>query len=396
MTTKGVFFILVTPDQDFVKLEVLSIEDLRIFCPLKWHERVPDDGVGMAIADIDFKGPQGLVTFLKTRLQDDFSYYGQFEGMKSVVAVGKLFLKSKNIANVRDEYIQIIPGTMMGIFATMEWISRKPGNITIINPIYPPIHTHAKNCGNNINWVDLKAENNWQLDHEVLKEKIDVETKLLVFNNPNNPTGTVFKPSDLRLIADLSNDYGFPCFVDELYDPLVFTNDYTSFASLETKNGSITLRGFSKSYGLAGWRSGFMYITHPDFEEIKYIIEQLIVSPSPVTSLTMEYALTSPVVKAWQDKFKEQIMINVKRAVALFNQEDIECVLPQGCFFVFPKLGVNDEDFSEFLLKRGVEVVPGSKFGPAGKGYVRVNCATSLERIEKGIEKIISGYKDFK
>ena len=140
-----------------------------------------------------------------------------------------------------------------------------------------------------------------------------------------------------------------------------------------------------------------MYINHSEFSDIKYIVEQLLVAPSPVTSLTMEFALTSSTIKSWQDKFKTQIMENTKLAVQLFEDQGIQCVIPEGCFFVFPKLPFDDDlNFKKFLLEKfGVEVVAGFEFGPAGKGHIRINCATSRERVTKGIKIVIEGIKEF-
>ena len=66
-------------------LDVLSIDNLRKFCPLKWHDDIPDDGIAMGIADIDFKGPNGLVEFITTRLHEDMSFYGPYEGLPSAI-----------------------------------------------------------------------------------------------------------------------------------------------------------------------------------------------------------------------------------------------------------------------------------------------------------------------
>ena len=375
----------------------MNLEELRKFCPLKWNEKIPEDGVGMAIADIDFKGPKGLVSFLKEKLTDDYSSYGPFEGLDSAIETGKEFLQSRGISNINSKQIQIIPGTMMGIYAIMEWISRISGDVTIINPIYPPIHRHCLQAGNtSIRWVNLQIEDKWKLNHEELKEKIDTNTKLLVFNNPNNPTGSVLEKKDLQLISDLSKDFDFPVFVDELYYPLINENDFLSLSSLDMSDKCITLHGFSKTYGFAGWMSGFMHIDHPNVVDIKYIVEQLIVSPSPVTSLVMEYALTSPIVKAWQRSFQSQILENTKHAVNLFSQNDIDCIQPNGCFFVFPNIKCDDSKFKEYLLKEfGVDIVPGSEFGPAGDGFIRINCATSLEKVDKGIKRIIRAINEF-
>ncbi|MHA2279259.1 MAG: pyridoxal phosphate-dependent aminotransferase [Candidatus Kariarchaeaceae archaeon] len=313
----------------------LSIENLRKFCPLKWHQEIPDDGIAMGMADIDFKGPDGLIEFLKSRLDENFSFYGHYEGLQSAINVG-----------------QIIPGTMIGIYAVMEWASRKLGNVAIINPIYPPIHKHAKETGNNIKWINLDIKDSWHLDPEKLKENINSDTKLLVLNNPNNPTGTVFNEKDIKLISDLAEDFNFTCFVDELYYPLIFqNNNHVSLASLTGFHDRIiSLHGFSKTYGLAGWRSGFLFIDHPDLKEIKYIIEQLLVSPPPIASSVMEFALNEQTVKEWQISFNKQIEFNTNMAVNLLNNSDIECIIPEGTFFVFPNIKRNDIIFRNTLL----------------------------------------------
>jgi aminotransferase len=281
---------------------------------------------------------------------------------------------------------------MIGIYAVMEWASRKSGNVAIINPIYPPIHKHAKETGNKIKWINLDIKDSWHLDPEKLKENINSDTKLLVLNNPNNPTGTVLNYKDIELISDLAEDFNFTCFVDELYYPLVFqNNNHVSLASLAGLYGrTISLHGFSKTYGLAGWRSGFLFIDHPDLNEIKYIIEQLLVSPSPIASSVMEFALIKQSVKKWQIAFNKQIEDNTNLAVRLLNDSGFDCVKPEGTFFVFPNINRNDVAFRNTLLEQyGVEVVPGSEFGPAGSGYIRINCATTPERLEIGLKRII-------
>ncbi|MHA2362937.1 MAG: pyridoxal phosphate-dependent aminotransferase [Candidatus Hodarchaeales archaeon] len=378
-------------------LEILSTDELRKVCPLKWHNNIPKDGIALGIADIDFKGPKGLNQFLKKNLSENFSFYGPYEGLPSAIDTAEAFLKQIGFTEIQSKSIQVLPGTMIGIYTIMEWAYRKAktGNLVMINPTYPPIHRHASQTGNKINWVDLDGE--WRLDKNALMENINSTTKLLVLNNPDNPVGTVFNKEELKLIRDLSVDYDFTCFVDELYEPLVFNHSHIPLATLEgMKNRCITLYGFSKAYGLSGYRSGFIQIGSPDLKDIKYIIEQLLVSPSPFASLVMKYALTHPESIKWKLAFRDQMAVNTKLAAKKFQENNIDCKEPEGCFFVFPNIDVEDDvDFSNTLLsKYGVQVVPGSEFGPRGKGHIRINCATSPEWMLEGINRIIKALKD--
>ena len=139
-----------------------------------------------------------------------------------------------------------------------------------------------------------------------------------------------------------------------------------------------------------------MYINHPEVQDIKYIVEQLIVSPSPVTSLVMEFALTSSKVKSWQHAFNRQILENITYATEIFSEQGIECVKPNGCFFVFPKIFHDDVKFKPYMLEKfGIEIVSGSDFGKAGREHIRINCASSKERVEKGVMNLIKGIKSF-
>lgn len=368
-------------------MEALTEEELRIFCPLKWHEGIPTGGIGMGIADIDFPGPQGISEWISSRFKDDWAFYQKKEGMDFAV---KAALEYTHKLGLRQVHIQIIPGTMSGIYATMKYISRQEGEIAIINPIYPPIHFHAASENNKISWVSLDEQ--FSLNIDQLQESVSHSTKLLALVQPNNPTGTVFTDSELKAIRDLAVDYNFICFSDELYSPLVFSKDRKSIGALDGMDTrTISLFGFSKAYGLAGLRAGFMALQLPNSEEIKEIVEHILVSPSPITSLVTEFALKDSRVEKWVREFKTVLRNNTELASNIFDNAGYSCPKPEGGLFVFPDIGEkDDEKFTErLLMEKGVEVVPGSKFGPDGRGRIRINCATSEERLRDGIHRIL-------
>ncbi len=368
-------------------MKVLSIEKLREFCPLKWHEKIPADGIGLGIADIDFEGPLGIADFIRAKLKDEFAYYQPREGMRHTLGIVKEFIDKKGL---HDAIVQIIPGTMIGIYAVMKYASQLSGKVAIINPIYPPIHFHASSENNEIQWIPL--DDSYQWDHERIMEAIDKDTKMIAFANPNNPTGTVPSMSDLKLVRDLCIDYNIICFSDELYEPLAFRKEHVSIGSLEGMHDrTVSLYGFSKAYGLAGYRSGFMSIQLTNPKPMQEIVEHLLVSPSPVTSFVAEFALTNPLVQEWVASFKQVINQTTVLASKVFEDAGYSCPLPDGSFFVFPDLELKNDlkCCEDLLVSKGVEVVHGSRFGPDGAGKIRVNCATSTERLSEGIDRII-------
>lgn len=378
------------PTDDLVKL--LPEEQLRKACPLKWNDDV--HGSALGIADIDFRGPSGVVEFIAQNLSEDYGFYQQHEGLIWALQAGVNFLLERHIpASLKN--IQVIPGTMLGIYAAMAWGSRQAGEIALINPLYPPILEHAEQQDESVRYINLDSD--WRLDSEKVKEEVSAATAVLGLVNPNNPTGTNFHEDELKLLADLAVDYNFTIFSDELYEPLTYGRHIPmgSFDQLEDR--LITLYGFSKAYGLAGFRSGFMYINHSKADEIKLIVEKLLVAPSPVSSLVMEYALTDTHAQQWKEQFAKKMQQTTEFATKYLNDCGFPTVQPEGTFFVFPNMNVDDDKKLAYYLQDNhkVQAVPGSLFGPAGNGHLRVNCATSLERLEIGLQRIIEGTEKY-
>jgi aspartate aminotransferase len=380
-----------------VPLTIYSEELLRKFCPLKWHTQIPEKGSALGIADIDFAGPSGIADFIKKRLTDDFSFYYHRDGAPSGIDASISYLTQLGLINVNKDTIQITPGTMMGIYSVAKYMSSIPGQALVSNPIYPPSHYHTSGEGNDVVWIGI--DENGRFDLNEFQETCNSNIKMLVINNPNNPTGQVYTKSELNIIADLAVDNDFVVFSDELYEPLVFNNNFTPVASLDKLYGrTVSIYGLSKAYGLAGFRSGLLHINLDEHEKIKEIVEHLLVAPSPITSMVLEFGLTSPSSLQWKKDFREAMNETTSFASKYLSDAGISTNKPDGGFFVFPDLLLKDDKrfCQELLQNQGVEVVEGVKFGPSGIGHVRINCATSLERLQLGLDRIISYLKNYK
>ncbi|MHA2250739.1 MAG: pyridoxal phosphate-dependent aminotransferase [Candidatus Kariarchaeaceae archaeon] len=368
-------------------METLSPDQLRKVCPVKWHDEIPVNGISFGVADIDFKGPEGIVEFIRDSLAEGFSFYQDQSGLDVALQSIIGFLADRKIQATKKN-IQVIPGTMLGIYTAMKYASRRSGDVVCVSPLYEPIHRHATDTGNEVDWVPIYEKG---VDLDVLTEKVNKKTALIAINNPTNPIGHVFSRSDLHAIRDLAVEYDIPCFSDELYEPLVFSKSHIPIASLDgMQDRTIALYGFSKAYGLAGYRSGFLNIGESLSEEIKKIVEAQLVSPSPIASLVCKYALEDSRAQTWVDQFRSLMAKNTKIAAQLFLENGYPCRIPDSCFFVYPNIGRDDEQFATELLKnQGVQVVPGNRFGPTGKNHIRINCATSLERLREGFNRIL-------
>lgn len=374
-------------------LELLSVKELIENCPVKWHENIPQNGISLGVADVDFKGPEGIIEYIRSSIHEGHNFYQHQGGQPDTINILKDYFKVRGI-EAKSSNLQIIPGTMLGIYAAMKWASRREGKIIMLGPLYEPIHRHATDNNNIIDWVDIHPDG---IDIDMLRQKVTPDTKMIAINNPCNPIGYIYKREELELIRDLAVELDIVVFSDELYEPLVFyDNKHITTASIEgLADRTIALYGFSKAYGLAGFRSGFMYLGDKISQEVKYIIESQLVSPSPIASIVTNFALTSESSKKWVADFRDHCERVTKKAVEFLNSNSIECELPNGCFFIYPNIGVEDVKFCEALLKsEGVQIIPGSLFGPTGKNHLRINCATSEERLMDGLSKMLKELKN--
>jgi aspartate/methionine/tyrosine aminotransferase len=240
----------------------------------------------------------------------------------------------------------------------------------------------------------LREENQFSFDLEVFDSRLSDRTKLIILNSPGNPTGGVIPVEDLKHIARQAQKYNAWILADEIYSRLVYDGmeSAPSIASLDGMlERTVIADGFSKAYAMTGWRLGYM-IAPPALAER---LELLITHSTGCTAMFTQYAgmeaITGP-----QDFVREMVteyQTRRDRLLALVNSiPGLHAQKPQGAFYVFPNVkafGKPAREIQERLLdEEGVAVLAGTDFGPAGEGYIRLCYATSMDVIERGVEKM--------
>ena len=223
---------------------------------------------------------------------------------------------------------------------------------------------------------------------------VNAKTRLLILNNPHNPTGGFTKKNVIDKLANgLKNFPNLVILSDEVYDRLIFDNKEipTLLNYPELYDRLIVLNGWSKTYAMTGWRLGWSVWPK---ELIEHVFKFCVNSHSCVNT-PAQYgaiaALDGPEdhLKKMMEEFTERRKLIVD---GLRNLKGVECSLPGGSFFVFPNVkgtGMNGEKFTEKCLNEAeVAMIPGTAFGKFATDYVRLNFATSRENISKALEKI--------
>lgn len=239
--------------------------------------------------------------------------------------------------------------------------------------------------------VKTYLKDNFKLRADILKEKINDKTKLLILPFPNNPTGAIMTKEDLEPIAEVLKDTNIMVLSDEIYSELTYGRKHFSIISLDgMRERTIYVNGFSKAFAMTGWRLGYMCAPNPIIEQTLKIHQYGIMS-SPTVS---QYAAIEALTGCDREVRKMVDEYNVRRRFVVdgFNKMGLDCFNPEGAFYVFPCIkstGMNSQEFCEKLLdEQKVAVVPGDAFGESGEGFVRVSYAYSLKHLMEALKRI--------
>ncbi|HDQ15570.1 MAG TPA: pyridoxal phosphate-dependent aminotransferase [Bacteroidetes bacterium] len=295
------------------------------------------------------------------------------------------------------DQIVIAPGLKPGIFFSM-LATVNPGDEVIYqDPGYPTYGSVTSFLGAKGILIPLLEENEFRMDPNDIKSNITNDTKLIIVNSPQNPTGSVMTKSELDEIAELAEKYDVFVISDEIYSKMTYDTEHYSTTFMDkAKERTILLDGFSKYYAMTGWRLG--YVVAP--VKVARRLQDFLVSAVSCTANFTQWAGVEALkgdqsfIPEMMHRFKEKRdrIVNGLNSIQGFS-----CLFPKGAFYAFPNVqetGMTSEECADHLLyNAGVAALPGTAFGPYGEGYLRFSYATTLENIDKSIEKIKESFK---
>ena len=248
-------------------------------------------------------------------------------------------------------------------------------------------------------FINLKAENQFRLTAQELRNAITDKTKVLVLPFPNNPTGAIMERKDLEAIAEVILEKDLFVISDEIYSELTYGRDHVSIAQIPgMKERTILINGFSKSYAMTGWRLGYACGPRLILDQMLKI-HQFAIMCAPTTS---QYAAVEALRNGDRDVQEMREAYNQRRRYLMhaFKEMGLPCFEPYGAFYVFPcikEFGLTSDEFAlRFLQEEKVAVVPGTAFGECGEGYIRISYAYSLENLKLAIGRLADFVKRLK
>ena len=239
--------------------------------------------------------------------------------------------------------------------------------------------------------ITLRHEDQFKLTPDLLKAAITPKTKAILINYPSNPTGGFMTREDYEQIVPIIKESGIIVISDEIYGELSYEDEFCSIASFdEIKDQCVVINGFSKAFAMTGWRLGYV-LCNPILSKAMLKIHQYIIMSAPSSA---QYGAIEGLKHCQDEVVKMRDSYKARRnfCVKAFNDMGLETFKPQGAFYVFPCIkstGLTSDEFCEQLLNdQKVACVPGTAFGPAGEGFIRVSYAYSIEELKIATEKI--------
>jgi aspartate aminotransferase len=366
------------------------------------------DIAGFGAGEPDFNTPDHIKQAAIKAINDNFTRYTPAAGIDPLKdAVIEKFKRDNGLTYKRDEVI-ISCGGKHSLYNLFQAIFQEGDEVIIPAPYWVSYPSMVELAGAKPVIVETYEKEDYQITAGMLKKYINKNTKGIVLNYPSNPVGSIFYRENLEQIGKLAVENNFYIVSDEIYEKLTY-DDYThvSIASLDPafKEKTIICHGVAKTYAMTGWRIGFAAGEAGIIKAMGNIQSQSTSNPASISQMAAIAALNGP-----QDSISHMLEAFKKRRDYLVKElksiPGVTCYNPKGAFYVFPNfnnvLGKKymgravdtSAALTEILLEDfHTAVVPGVEFGK--EGYLRLSFATSMEVIEKGVERIKKAVASF-
>ncbi|MFP6636161.1 MAG: pyridoxal phosphate-dependent aminotransferase [Dehalococcoidia bacterium] len=289
--------------------------------------------------------------------------------------------------------VLVTPGSKQGLYYSVNAFIGEGDEVLLIEPTWVSFRQQVQLSQGVPVAVPLSEEEEYAITYEGLRQHLTPQTKAMVINNPNNPTGRVYTLEELEAVAQVATENDLMVICDETYEYFIYgSNQHRTLAALPGMwERTLTSYTFTKSYSMAGWRLGCIVGPSALIDSLVQIQEHTASFVSPFIQMAGIAAITGPQdhVEAWRSECAGLAVEVVDRLNAV---DGVHCPLPEGATFVFPRFS-NELDSVELagllVEEQGVVITPGIGFGESGEGHVRIALMRSpAERVVEGVKRI--------
>jgi aspartate aminotransferase len=348
--------------------------------------------IHLEIGEPDFDTPSNVREAAKRALDEGWTHYGPplgFPALREAIAADATARKA---FKVDPANVVVTPGAKPIMYFALLALAEPGDEVIYPDPGFPIYESMTRFVGATPVPIPLREEHEFRLDVEELRSLVTERTRLIIFNSPHNPTGSVLTDADLGAIAEIARERDITVLADEIYARILYEGGHTSIAAMPgMAERTIVLDGFSKTWAMTGWRLGYGILPAELVPAFSRLIINSVSCTSSFSQLAAVEALNGPQdsVDAMVEEFRarRKLIVDGLNAIPGFR-----CLKPRGAFYVFPNVegtGMSGGQLAEKLLNdAGVSVLSGTAFGDVGVHHMRVSYANSRENINLALERI--------
>jgi len=354
--------------------------------------------IRLEVGEPSFTTPGHVIEAAMNAARCGYTKYGPNGGLASLRELLAAKIAKVDGYEVDPDQVVVTPGGMNALSSTYMALIDPGDEVLLPTPGFPNMDQMVSLYGGVPVFYQLPSDNGFLPDLAMLEKAVTAKTKVLFVNTPSNPTGAVFPPGLVEGLVELCRRHDLWLLSDEVYDELILEDgiEHTAAGRFDTDGRVVTVYSFSKVYAMTGWRVGYAAAPPDLAATLRKLQEPLVSCPSTVSQKAAEAALTGP-----RRPFDEMLYAYRRRrlaAVEAAGAAGLTAIRPQGTLYMLvdvSRWARPSLDFALSLLEhRGVSVAPGSVFGPAGEGWVRISLAAEEAAIVEGIQRIAAHLRD--
>src|SRR6266478_655387 len=359
--------------------------------------RLEADGkqiVHLEIGEPDFATPDNIVEAGISAIQNGYTHYTPASGILEARQAVAGFVTRTLKTEVDPTEVVLVPGSKNVLLFTLLACIEPGDEVILPDPAYPAYASQVNFIGAVPKLVTLREETGFRMDLDQLESLVTPRTRMLIINTPQNPTGGILTEEDVKFVSELAQKHDLLVVSDEIYSQLVYGFQHVSpLAQPGMRERTVLMDGLSKSYAMTGWRLG--YAVAPKALAAK--LDQLMInSASCAAGFTQMAAIEALSMPESEHAVRRMVKVFEHRRNLVVDGLNaipgVRCKLPQGAFYAFPNIeatGFNERDLASRLLNEaGVAVLPGTSFGEAGKGFIRLAYTQSEDELKLGLDRI--------
>ena len=349
----------------------------------KMFDLAKPDSINLGLGEPDLEPPKEAIEGMNAAAVDGKNKYSPTAGIPELRdAIAERF--SRYNPGLSGRNVIVTPSGSTALLETTQAFVDPGDEVLVPSPGFVIYAPHASLAGGKPVEYRL-TEGDFQPDIDYIQDRITEKTKMIVVNNPSNPTGGVLSEESRKALADIAHDKDVMIMSDEVYESFVYEGRHQSF--LPYLDRAVVVGGFSKMMAVTGWRLGFAIANEECMDALVKMQYHVCASPGMPAMYGVLNAMPSidPYLENARATFKKRRDLISKR----INEIDgMSIIPPKGAFYAFPSfdLDMTSQELANELVKAGLICTPGSAFGTFGEGHLRFSYAASEEKIDKGMD----------